>query len=121
MDIHLYLHSGDQAELSAITSQLNGLVTQGATIMANQQDLQNQVTALQTAATAQIARTQAREAAEDAQVAVLTKAVADLTAAAGTATDTAPMIAQLQSVIDSINAEDPTPPVTPVVVAPAAA
>ena len=43
MDIHVYMHSGDHAELAAIKSQLAVLVKQGAIIMGKMEDVEKQL------------------------------------------------------------------------------
>ena len=43
MDIHVFLHSGDQADLEAIKSQLTSLTLQGVQIMATLQQVADDV------------------------------------------------------------------------------
>lgn len=110
MRLDLYIHT-DQAVLASMAASVARLVTQGEVLMGTQQDLQTMVDTLMKAQAAEQQRQEAQDAATEGQLVVLQQAVTDLqaaVAAGSTVPDT--VLAQLQSVIDSLNAEKPTPP-----------
>ena len=94
------------------------LTKQGVTIMSTLTDLQAQVAALTAAQAAEAKRQTDQDAATAAQIVTLQATIDALNAAGGlTPANQAILdsaVTGIQSVIDSLNAEQPTPPVTPV-------
>lgn len=113
LDIVVHTSPVDQQLLSSILSTLQVVIKNQEVLMADQKDLDSKVDELTVAQQAEAKRQQDQDAATEQQILVLQQAVTDLQAqvAAGTPIDTAPTIAKIQSVIDSLNAEQPTPPV----------
>lgn len=112
LDIVVHTSPVDQALLASITAQLNRVIQQQEVLMANQENLDRKSQELIDAQAAEAKRQQDQDAATSAQIVVLQQSITDLQSqlAAGSV-DPSKAIANMQSVIDSLNAEQPTPPI----------
>lgn len=111
---HVVLHKMWHV-IQQIHEELHTIHTQGVQIMSTLSDLQNQVAVLQKAQADEAARQTAQDAATAAQIVALQATIDALNAAGGlTPANQAILdsaVTGIQSVIDSLNAEQPTPPV----------